>query len=101
MRLRLPKTALTVVLIGAAASALGQTSSPFETYRRYRDEPVGDWRKANEQVGQIGGWRAYAREAAGSPSPAAASPGTRATAAPSTPASAASAPAPGHGGHKQ
>jgi hypothetical protein len=39
--------------------------SALETYRPHADEPVGDWRKANDEVGRIGGWRTYAREAAG------------------------------------
>ncbi|MET4578233.1 hypothetical protein [Ottowia thiooxydans] len=38
-------------------------SSPFETYQGYADQPVQSWRKANDRVGQIGGWRAYAKEA--------------------------------------
>jgi hypothetical protein len=38
--------------------------SPFAGYRRQREEPVGSWRDANDTVGRIGGWRAYAREAA-------------------------------------
>lgn len=37
--------------------------SPFADYRAFGDEPVGNWRAANDEVGRIGGWRAYAREA--------------------------------------
>lgn len=37
-------------------------STPFEHYRGWRDEPLQDWRAANERVGEIGGWRTYLRE---------------------------------------
>lgn len=53
-------------------------------YRRITDNPAVPWREANDQVERIGGWRAYAREAAAA---------ARAAASP------ASAPAPGHSGH--
>jgi hypothetical protein len=38
--------------------------SAFQRYRAHRDAPVGSWRDANDTVTRIGGWRAYAREAA-------------------------------------
>lgn len=37
--------------------------SPFAGYRALGEEAVGDWRAANDEVGRIGGWREYAREA--------------------------------------
>ena len=37
-------------------------STPFKRYQGWRDEPLQDWREANERVGEIGGWRAYLRE---------------------------------------
>jgi hypothetical protein len=37
--------------------------SAFEGYRPFGDEPAVPWREANDAVGRIGGWRAYAREA--------------------------------------
>lgn len=37
--------------------------SAFEGYRPNREQAVGDWRKANDEVARVGGWRAYAREA--------------------------------------
>lgn len=49
------------------------------------------WRAANDQVGRIGGWKAYAREAA-VPAPAAS--------APHAPQPAATPPAHPHGGHR-
>jgi hypothetical protein len=39
----------------------------FEGYRRFADQPVLAWREANDVVGRIGGWQAYAREAQGGP----------------------------------
>jgi hypothetical protein len=37
--------------------------SAFATYRPHVEQPVGDWRAANEAVLRAGGWRAYGREA--------------------------------------
>lgn len=37
-------------------------SPPFDAYQGWRDEPLEDWRKANQRVGEIGGWRTYLRE---------------------------------------
>jgi len=37
--------------------------SPLASYSRYVEQPVGSWREANDQVGRVGGWRAYASEA--------------------------------------
>lgn len=42
--------------------ALGYHST-FDGYQRFADQQVGPWREANDTVGRIGGWRAYAREA--------------------------------------
>lgn len=39
------------------------TSNPLKHYQGWRDEPLRDWRQANERVGEIGGWRTYLREA--------------------------------------
>ncbi len=41
-----------------------QYTSALATYRGYTDQTVQPWREANDQVGRIGGWRAYAKEAA-------------------------------------
>jgi hypothetical protein len=38
--------------------------SAFSGYRRFADEASVPWKQANDTVGRIGGWRAYAREAA-------------------------------------
>lgn len=37
--------------------------SAFTDYRAYSEQPLASWREANDKVDQIGGWRAYAREA--------------------------------------
>lgn len=39
----------------------------FRHYRRTADAARIDWKQANETVARIGGWRAYAREAAAAP----------------------------------
>jgi hypothetical protein len=58
--------------------------SVFEHYRRHDDAKPVPWRKANDTVERIGGWRSYAREA----SPPASAP------------QAAPPKASGHGVHK-
>lgn len=61
--------------------------SAFEGYRGHRPQPVESWRLANDRVGEIGGWQAYARETL--------------TGAPAGAASAASGASTGaHSGHK-
>jgi hypothetical protein len=42
--------------------ALNHKSS-FETYRPYSDEKAANWKAANDEVGRIGGWRTYLKEA--------------------------------------
>ncbi len=37
--------------------------STFDQYKPYNDEKVTDWKWANDEVGRIGGWRAYLKEA--------------------------------------
>lgn len=62
-------------------------TSALTRYKAHTDVEVGAWRKANDLTAQIGGWRAYAREAhapdAPVDSPSAASPATSAASAPS------------------
>jgi hypothetical protein len=38
--------------------------SSFAGYRGLADEEVGSWKEANDTVGRVGGWKAYAREVA-------------------------------------
>ena len=37
--------------------------SAFKGYRPNVEQPVGAWRELNDEVGRVGGWRTYAREA--------------------------------------
>lgn len=46
-----------------ALPALLDAEKVFKSYRSYADQEVTSWRKANDEVGRIGGWQAYAREA--------------------------------------
>jgi len=39
-----------------------QYVSPLRAYKAYADQSVESWREANDRVGHIGGWRAYAKE---------------------------------------
>jgi len=71
----------------AAARSATHYRSAFEGYRAYSEQPFESWRKANDLVGSIGGWQAYARESQGKAAPA-----------PAAPASAAQKG--GHSGHK-
>lgn len=76
------RTAFAVALITMTAAAGAQTTaaaradrqaasgaadlgyqSPFDGYRRFTQEQVGSWKAANDNVGRIGGWREYAKEA--------------------------------------
>lgn len=38
--------------------------SAFDGYAPYTPQPVAPWRQSNDRVGEVGGWRTYAREAA-------------------------------------
>ena len=41
--------------------------SPFADYRRFGDAAPIPWKHANDEVGRIGGWRVYAKEASEPP----------------------------------
>jgi hypothetical protein len=60
----IPIAAASYILSGLA---IAQTSvsytSPIADYKTFVDEKVTSWKAANDKVGQIGGWRAYAKEA--------------------------------------
>jgi hypothetical protein len=47
----------------AASTASGAYRSAFQGYRTFSEQPVAPWRQSNDTVREIGGWRAYAREA--------------------------------------
>ena len=54
-------------------------SSAFAGYRRHAEAAPIAWKEANDSVARIGGWRAYAREAAEPSAPAASTPARRTT----------------------
>ena len=37
--------------------------SAFADYKPFSDEPIGNWKAANDEVARIGGWREYAKQA--------------------------------------
>ena len=49
--------------------------SAFAGYRVFSEQSLTPWRQANDAVGQIGGWQAYAREGQGKESDAPSAPG--------------------------
>ncbi len=79
----LPLVAVTVTGVAQAqvdrspqsntASVAGLTyRSALENYQPYSAQQVQPWRESNDNVGRIGGWRAYAKEMNqpdGAPSP--------------------------------
>lgn len=56
----------------AASSAY---RSAFAGYRAFAEQALTPWRQANDAVGQIGGWQAYAREGQGKEPDAPSAPG--------------------------
>lgn len=80
MRITELMTRLTLALAALAATSVAQAEpaasrpdaaalptklqyrSAISAYQGYIDQPVQSWREANDQVGRIGGWRAYAKE---------------------------------------
>lgn len=55
-------SALPAAVAAEAMPAEASLAPPFTDYQRWRDEPMLDWPEANARVGEIGGWRTYARE---------------------------------------
>lgn len=51
----------------SAPAAHADYRSAFDGYRPFVAEEVQDWRRSNDTVRDIGGWRAYAREVHGDP----------------------------------
>lgn len=88
-----PRRAGVLLAMGLVA-ALAAQAQPYrpalEGYRPFTEEPPVPWKQANDTVGRIGGWRAYAKEAHGAPA-----------AAPASPAASAPASAPARPGQPQ
>ena len=62
-----------------AAVPRAMHSSAFAGYRRHAEPAPIAWKEANDNVARIGGWRAYAREAAEPSAPPASTPARRTT----------------------
>ena len=45
-----------------AATPAVHYQSPLKTYQGFSEQPLHNWREANELVGRIGGWRTYSME---------------------------------------
>jgi hypothetical protein len=64
----IPHVVLTMAVYGlflgtATAQTIVGYASPIADYQPFVDEKITSWKAANDKVGQIGGWRAYAKEA--------------------------------------
>lgn len=59
-----PAAATTTAAGAPSPQAASTYRSAFDGYRRFTDEPVKSWKDANDNVGRIGGWKTYAKEAA-------------------------------------
>ena len=71
------------------AAVPGTYRSALEDYQPYSESKSVPWKESNDTVGRIGGWRAYAKEAAEG----------QAAGAPAPAASGAADPHAGHGKH--
>jgi hypothetical protein len=78
----------------AAPAPLPYTSA-LQGYQPFADEKVRSWKESNATVEKIGGWRAYAKEAAEPEAKFSQTPAASSAASPKTPA----APADPHAGH--
>lgn len=66
MRRLLTVWASGMVMTGVAhAQTTAPPASAFDSYKPYTDEPIGNWKSANDTTARIGGWREYARQAQG------------------------------------
>ena len=60
----IPITAIFCLLLGTvSAQTIVSYTSPVADYQPFVDEKITSWKLANDKVGQVGGWRAYAKEA--------------------------------------
>lgn len=53
--------------VARTQAAAGEYRSALEGYQPYSEEKIVPWREANDTVGKVGGWRAYAKEASEGP----------------------------------
>ena len=59
----LPAHAVAQTVLPAIAPAATPHKSAFEGYQAYSDDPMVNWKAANDDVARIGGWREYAKQA--------------------------------------
>ena len=55
--------AISQTVLPAAAAAPTSYKSAFEGYQAYSDDPMVNWKAANDDMARIGGWREYAKQA--------------------------------------
>ena len=73
----LPAVAAICLLSGTASAQTAPSyTSPIADYQKFVDEKVLPWKAANDKVAEIGGWRAYAKEAQANAELASATPTT-------------------------
>ena len=70
--------------------------SSFSGVRPFTEEPIGDWKAANDNVERIGGWRTYLKESRTPDAPTPNAPASTVPAQPPAPAAKPSAPAHKH-----
>lgn len=63
-------------------AAAAPYKSALESYEPFSENKPLPWREANDTVGKVGGWRAYAKEAHEAPAAAAPAPAATGTADP-------------------
>ena len=58
-----PARAAAPAPVAQALPAPGEYRSALDGYQSYSEDKMVPWKEANDTVGKIGGWRAYAKEA--------------------------------------
>ncbi|MBC5767471.1 hypothetical protein H8R02_23595 [Ramlibacter sp. GTP1] len=58
-----PARAAASALVARTPATPGEYRSALEGYQPYSENKMVPWKEANDTVGKIGGWRAYAKEA--------------------------------------
>ena len=92
-----PASSASVATAQPTPSALPYASA-FEGYQTFSEEKVRPWKESNTTVEKIGGWRAYAKEAAEPEAKASPAPAASPAAVPKTPGATVD-PHAGHGKH--
>ena len=54
---------ITPTITPPSTAPSASTPSAFAGYKALTDEPVENWKAANDKVAKIGGWREYAKQA--------------------------------------